>query len=252
MIMNYPLLLTDTQYLLVRKFFAGYRRKRKASLKIILSAVLYLLKSGCQWRMLPLEYGPWQRIYYYYSKWMRSNVLELLLKTLVRDLRRSEGRSASPSAAVIDTQAVKITAGTSEQVGWDGAKRVKGRKRSLLTDTMGNPLAVGVGAANLHDKKAVLTLKEQAEKQKGLKAIYADSGFSGISPFDRKGKIKWLIVGRRGGPFKILPKRWVVERTLSWLINFRRLSKDYEKLVQSSKTMILLACIFITLKKLIT
>src|SRR5215212_3363355 len=196
--MNYPLLLTNAQYIKLRKFFAGYTRKRKASLQIILSAVLYLLKSGCQWRMLPVEYGPWQRVYYYYSKWMRSNVLELVLRSLVRELRQAEGRSANPSAGVIDTQAVKITSGTDEQVGWDGAKKVKGRKRSLLTDTMGNPLAAGVSAANLHDKKAVLTLKDQTEKQTRLKAIYADSGFSGVSPFDKKGKIKWLIVGRRG------------------------------------------------------
>lgn len=250
--MDYPLLLTKAQYLMVRKFFAGYNRKRKASFQIILSAVLYLLKSGCQWRMLPTEYGPWQRVYYYYSRWMRSNVLEMILKTLVRQLREQEGRKRGASAGVIDTQAVKITSGTHEEVGWDGAKKVKGRKRSLLTDTLGNPLAVGVSAANLHDKKAVLTLQQQVQKQKSLKAIFADSGFSGDPPFDREGKITWLIVGRQGGPFKVLPKRWVVERTLAWLMNFRRLSKDYEKLVQSSKTMILLACIFITLKKLVT
>ena len=244
--------LTDSQWDEVSKYFEQKQRKRKYSLKLIVSGLLYLLKTGCQWRMLPLEYGKWQLVYYYYQKWMAFGVLEALLYHLVTKVRLTQGRAAEPTAVVIDTQSIKNAAGVSEAVGYDGGKKVRGRKRSLATDTTGTPLAVGVSTAGMHDSKAVTVLKEGVEDYAKVKVVFADGAFKGVSPFDAKGRIKWRVVNKKTGPFKVLPKRWVVERTLSWLSNFRRLKVEYEKTIESAKAMLLLASIFITLNKLIT
>ena len=250
--MNYPFLLTDSQWEEVSAYFAPKKRKRRVSLQVIVSAALYLLKTGCQWRLLSTEYGKWQLVYYYFRKWMNYAMLEDILYKLAGKLREEQGREAEPSAAVIDTQSVKNAAGVSEAVGYDAGKNVKGRKRSLATDTGGNVLAVGVSAANQHDKEAVKTIQEPVEDYKNIKAIFADGSFKGKAAFDKKGKIKWLVVNKKAGPFKVLPKRWVVERTFGWLMNFRRLCREYEKSTQSAKAMILLASILITVNKLIT
>ncbi|HEU0144580.1 MAG TPA: transposase, partial [Nitrososphaera sp.] len=169
-----------------------------------------------------------------------------MLYQLVAKLREERGRAKEPSAAVIDTQSVKNAAGVSEAVGYDAGKNIDGRKRSAATDTQGNVLAVGVSSAGEHDKRAVKSIQEQVEDYKSIEAIFADGAFKGNAPFDRKGKIKSIVVNKKAGPFKILPKRWVVERTFAWLLNFRRLARDYEKLTQCSKAMILLASVLIT------
>ena len=250
--MNIPFMLTDSQWDEVKQYFEQKQRKRKQSLRLIVSALLYLLKTGCQWRMLPYEYGKWQLVYYYYRKWIAFGVLEAVLYEVAQKVRLKAGRTPEPTAAVIDTQSVKNAAGVSEQVGYDGGKKIRGRKRSLATDTLGTPIAVGVSTAGRHDSKAVCSLKEQVEDYANIKAIFADGAFKGVPPFDAKRRIKWIIVNKKAGPFKVLPKRWVVERTLSWLSNFRRLKVDYEKQVESAKAMLLLASIFIILNKLIT
>jgi len=244
-------MLSDSQWDEVKPYFETKTRKRKQSLQITLSAVVYLLRTGCQWRMLPEEvYGKWNLVYYYYRKWMTYAVLEDLLYRLVGKIRKKQGRIKEPTAAVIDTQSIKTPAGVSEQTGYDGGKKLKGRKRSIATDTQGNIIAAGVSAAGIHDSKAVCSLKEQVEDYDTITTIFADGAFKGDAPFNRKGKIKWKIVNKKAGPFQVLPKRWVVERSIAWLANFSRLSKDYEKTVDCSKAMIMMAAITITLNKL--
>src|ERR1043165_6842951 len=211
--MNYPFLLSDSQWEEVNAYFEPKKRKRKVSLQVMVSALVYVLKSGCQWRLLPVEYGRWQLVYYYFRKWVAYAVLEDMLYKLVGKLREGQGRAKEPSAGVVDSQSVKIAAGVSEAVGYDAGKKVKGRKRSVATDTQGNVLAVGIGAASEHDKRAAKTIQEQVEDYQNIQVIFADGAFKGEAPFDRKGKIKWVIVGKKAGPFKVLPKRWVVERT---------------------------------------
>jgi len=251
--MNYPFMLSDSLWDEVKQDFESKTRKRKQSLQLIVSAVIYLLRTGCQWRMLPEEiYGKWELVYYYYRKWMAYAVLESLLYKLVGKVRERKGRTKEPSAAVIDTQSVKTAAGVSEATGYDGGKKVKGRKRSIATDTQGNIIAAGVSAANLHDTKAVKVLQQDVEDYDTLTTIFADGAFKGDAPFSKGGKIKWNIVSKKGGPFKVLPKRWVVERSIAWLTNFRRLAKDYEKNIECSKAMIIMAAIAITLNKLYT
>ena len=249
--MNYPFLLSDSRWEEVSTYFEPKKRKRKVALPIIVSAMLYVLKTGCQWRLLPVEYGKWQLVYYYFRKCMAYAVLEGMLYQMVGKLREEQGRVAEPSAAVLNTRWVKNAAGVSEQTGYDAGKNIKGRKRSPATDTRGHVLAVGITAASQHDKGAVESIKGQAEQYKSIKVIFADGSFRGKAPFDRNGKSKCVVVNKKAGPFKVLPKRGVVERTLAWLMNFRRLTKDYEKRTRCAKAMILPAFIFITLNKLI-
>jgi putative transposase len=249
--MNYPFMLSDSQWDEVKKDFESKTRKRKQSLQVTLSAVIYLLRTGCQWRMLPQDaYGNWELVYYYYRKWMAYAVLESLLYKLVGKVRERKGRTKEPTAAVIDTQSIKTPAGVSEQTGYDGGKKVKGRKRSIATDMQGNIIAAGVSTAGSHDSKAVKVLQQEVEDYDKITTIFADGAFKGDPPFDKGGKIKWKIVSKKGGPFKVLPKRWVVERSIAWLNNFRRLTKDYEKNVECSKAMIIMAAITVTLNKL--
>ena len=152
-------MLSDSRWDEVKPYFDSKSKKRKQSLQVIVSAVIYLLRAGCQWRMLPEEvYGKWNLVYYYYRKWMAYALLEYLLYKLVGQIRKKQSRTAEPSAAVVDTQSVKIPAGVSELVGYDGNKKVKGRKRSIATDTQGNIIATGVSAASIHDSKAVFVL----------------------------------------------------------------------------------------------
>ena len=251
--MNYPFLLSDSLWDEVKQDFESKNRKRKQPLQLTLSGIIYLLRTGCQWRMLPEEvYGKWELVYYYYRRWMTCSVLEALLYKLVTKIRRQNGKAAEPSAAVIDTQSVRSAAGVSEATGYDGGKKIKGRKRSIATDTQGNIIAAGVSTAGSHDSKAVGVLKEQVQDYAAITTIFADGAFKGEAPFDRGGKIKWCIVNKKGGPFKVLPKRWVVERSFAWLSNFRRLAKDYEKSIECSKAMIIIAAITITLNKLLT
>jgi putative transposase len=157
--MNYLFMLSDSLWDEVKQDFDNKPRKRKQSLQVIRSAIIYLLRTGCQWRMLPQEiYGKWELAYYYYRKWIENAVLESLLYKLVGKVRKLKGSTKEPAAAVIDTQSVKTAAGVSEATGYDGAKKVKGRKRSIATNTQGNIIAVGVSAADLQDTKAAKVL----------------------------------------------------------------------------------------------
>ena len=182
-------------------------------------------------------------------------VLEQLLYKLNVKLRttRQRRKQQEPSVVIIDSQSVKTTAGTSEQTGYDANKKVKGRKRHIAVDTQGNVMAAGITAASVHDKPGALSIEEQVEDLGGVKKIMADGAYKGIPPFTVHGRIEWEIVEKKErNCFKVLPKRWIVERTLAWLSNFRRLSKDYEKSITMSKAMILMSSIVITLNKLCT
>lgn len=248
--MTCPFLLSDSQWSKLRDHVDDGRR-RKHELRLILSGIVYLLQTGCQWRMLPAGYGNWQLVYYYFRRWHSLSIFYGLLYELVREVREAAGKHAEPTAAVVDTQSIKSAAGVSQDTGYDGGKQVDGRKTSLATDTLGNPLAVGVSAANCHDKKCILTLQDELEDLCRLEKIYVDGTFSGEPVVKLSRKVEWEVVQKKGGPFKVLPKRWVVERTLSWFMNFRRLVRSYEKCTEVAKAMLLLASVYISLNKLI-
>lgn len=245
--------LPDSLWEQVRSIIEPKQRKRKARLQVVLSGIIYLLSNGCKWRSLPPQYGDYRLVWYYLNKWAVYGVLDQVLQELGFQLRRKQGRREQPSLLIVDAQAVKTTAGTGDEVGYDANKKIKGRKRHIATDTQGNVMAAGVTSAFVHDKTGVRVLKDDVEDHQKVKTIVADSAYKGTPAFDRSATIEWQIVERlEKGRFTPLPIRWIVERTFAWLINYRRLVRDYEKTVHMSRAMLLMTAIHITLNKLIT
>jgi putative transposase len=203
--------------------------------------------------MLPKEFGCWNTVYYYYRKWKETGVIEQLHEQLRDFVRKVSGRPVSPSACCIDSQSVKMSRQPGLK-GVDGGKRVKGRKRHIVTDTMGLLLVVVVHAANVHDSQsAMMVIEGLRGRFPRLKTIFADGGYRGELVENVKLIFGWFVSivlrsdSNKG--FVVLPKRWVVERTLSWFEGFRRLSKDYEVQPCTSEAMIQLAMIQIMLNR---
>jgi putative transposase len=245
-------MLPDSQFREVAAIIEPKDRRRKVCLRTVLSGIVYLLENGCKWESLPPQYGNCKTVWYYFNKWMKLAGLERALETLTEKLRKSKGRRREPSLVIVDSQSVKTPAFTGEEVGYDANKKVKGRKRHLAVDTQGNVMAAGTTAASVHDKTGARVLQDSVEDLARVKKVVADGGYGGEPPFEAGGRIEWEIVEKKatGGRFKVLPKRWVVERTFAWLSNFRPLSKDYEKTVLMAKAVILMSAIIITLRKL--
>jgi len=242
--MDYKTDLTDSQWVIVEEIIAE-KRKRQHSLRLICNLLFYLLKTGCQWRELPHRGVSWQVVYYYFRKWQALGIVEQLHEALYNQSRKKRKRAVFASAAILDSQSVK-TALATDAVGYDAGKKVKGRKRHLLVDTQGWLLAVQVSSAAETDRQGAIAVLENADRLQlsQLKQVYADGGYRGklISQVKKQFGIKLSIVKKKAkAGFKVLPKRWVVERTFAWLTKCRRLSKDYERLTKTSEAFILLA-----------
>jgi putative transposase len=221
----------------------------------ILNAIFYVLRSGCAWRMLPHDFPPWQTVYGYFRQWKRDGTWKRIHDTLRDEVRRQAGRDPQPSAAMLDSQTVKTTERGGVR-GYDSAKKINGRKRHILVDTMGLLLVAVVHAANIQDRDGA---KLVFEKAKGcfsrLKRIWADNGYYAFKLIDWvRNSCHWILEIVKRPPnshgFEVLPRRWVVERTFAWFGRYRRLSKDYEFLPDTSETMMYIAMIHIMARRL--
>jgi len=262
-ILNYPTDLTDEERELLAPMLPppksgnGNPGRPAADLRTVINGMLYVNKGGCQWRMMPKNFGSWSTVYGYFNRWSASGVWKKIMDALRRKERKRQGRKEDASGACADSQSVK-TATQSEDTGFDGGKQVKGRKRHILTDTLGLILCVIVTAANTGDREGLMRLLSHyfLDRINRLRRIWADGGYSGagIAGWVRGLKAAYKtvldVVENKSKGFNIVKKRWVVERTFAWLLIFRRHSKDYEVLTRNSEAMIQISMIQILLKRL--
>ena len=232
-------------------------RPRERNLREILNGIFYLLRSGCAWRLLPKEFGPWSTVHDYYRRWRRQGLWAQLNHTLRRQVRQRAGKNADPSAGILDSQSIK-TGDQACESGYDAGKKIEGRKRHVVVDTLGLLLLVLVGPASVQDRDGARPLLQAVLRLcGGLRKIWADAGYAGalVQWFaewvgsERCGLEIVRRLGDRTG-FYVLPKRWMVERTLSWLVKSRRLARDYETQTASSEAIIYLVMIRLMLKRL--
>ncbi|WP_262344727.1 IS5 family transposase [Lactiplantibacillus plantarum] len=260
--MNYPSNISRRQFELVRPILEGARqstRPRKYDLYDLFCAVAYVLKTGCQWRQLPVDFPRWQSVYYYYRVWSEEQVLDepsildQLLKKIVFTLREKQSRSAKTSFIIIDAQSVKNT-DTAKHHGYDGGKRISGIKRHLAVDINGLPQEIHITTANVSDRDgASAMLALNCEHLQQVKSVLVDGGYTGDNfAATVQSNLKATVqVAKRNElhKFEVLPQRWIIERSFSWLDKCRRLWKNCERHLNSSRQMIILAFLILLLKR---
>lgn len=247
--------LNDSQWEIVKKKLEIQGRKRKYPLRTIFNGLLWLTRTGAQWRNMESKYPPWPLIYYYFDKWNKTGLLSALLNELVVDERKRSQMQAHASAVAIDSQSVKKVGFIAIETGIDGNKRINGRKRHLAVDKLGLPLAISVSAADVHDSTGGYDLLWQLEKNsRRMELVRADGAYRGEFSKVVEQLYKWKIEitqkpeSRQG--FVPQKGRWQVERSFSWLNFYRRLAKDYEKTPVAAMAFIQLTFLSIILARI--
>ena len=257
---GYPSDLTDAQWQVIAPHLPAYvpgrrGRPRVWPLRGIVEAILYLDRAGCAWRYLPSDYPPWGTVYGYFAAWRDDGTLARLHDALRAQVRGAAGRDPEPTAAVIDSQSVRA-ADTVPRAsrGWDNAKKVNGRKRHIAVDTTGLLLAVVITAASVQDRDAARPLLWNLRRAcTRVRLVWADAGYTTRKLAARAAAMRMtvqIVAKRDRHSFKVLPRRWVVERTFAWISKHRRTVRDYEHLTASHEAMILWAMIVLMARRL--